>query len=209
MLKSIRRLVKKIKKALVLPMLLVFIITDERAVILSDVHRWVDEELMDEAHDRSDILNLLTLLGLYREFRNLYYFRAFKGNLAGTLAAYALRVFYHPEPTLFIRQASNIGRGLFIQHGFSTIIVATIGDNGWINQQVTIGYNDDTERTPILGKNVRVGAGAKILGPVSVGDNVLIGANAVVVKNVPPNCTVVGVPAYIVKKDGVRVTESL
>lgn len=209
MIKSIRRLVKKIKKTLVLPMLLVFIITDEQAMILSDVRRWVDVELMDEAHDTSDILNLLTLLALYREFRNLYYFRAFKGNLAGTLAAYATRVFYRPEPTLFIRQASNIGRGLFIQHGFSTVINATIGDDGWINQQVSIGYNDDTGRTPVLGKNVRIGAGAKVLGPISVGDNVRIGANAVVVKNVPPNCTVVGVPAYIVKKDGERVTQSL
>lgn len=209
MLKSIRQLVKKIKKTLVLPMLLVFIITDEREMILSDVRRWVNVELMDEVHETLDILNLLTLLALYREFRNQYYYRALKGNLTGMLAAYLTRVFYRPEPTLFIRQASNIGRGLFIQHGFSTVINATIGENGWINQQVSIGFNDDSGRAPVLGNNVRVGAGAKVLGPISVGDNVLIGANAVVVKNIPPNCTVVGVPAYIVKKDGVRVTEPL
>ncbi len=206
---SIRRFVKKIKKIIVLPMMMVYFVSSEKALMRADVRRWVDVELMDEAHDMSDIRNLLTLLALYREFRNLYYFRAFKGNLVGVLTAYLMRVFFRPEPTLFIRQSSDIGRGLFIQHGFSTVINATIGEDCWINQQVSIGYNDDTGRTPTLGNGVRIGAGAKVLGGITLGDHVLVGANAVVVKDVPPNCTVVGVPAYIVKRDGVRVTEKL
>lgn len=206
---SIRRFVKKIKKIIVLPMMMVYFFSSEKALILSDVRRWVDVELVDEAHDTSDLSNLLTLLALYREFRNLYYFRAFKGNLLGILAVYLMRVFFHPEPTLFIRQASDIGRGLFIQHGFSTVINATIGEGCWINQQVSIGYNDETGRTPTLGDDVRIGAGAKVLGNISLGDHVHVGANAVVVKDVPASCTVVGVPAYIVKKNGVRVTEKL
>jgi serine O-acetyltransferase len=62
---------------------------------------------------------------------------------------------------------------------------------------------------PIIGNNVYIGAGAKILGSITIGDNVIIGANAVVTRNVPPNCTVAGVPARIIKRDGVRVKESL
>jgi serine O-acetyltransferase len=61
----------------------------------------------------------------------------------------------------------------------------------------------------VIGDNVRIGAGAKVLGGITLGDNVSVGANAVVVKDVPPNCVVVGVPAYIVKRDGKRVRESL
>ncbi len=209
MVNSIRQFVKKIKKIIALPILGVYFLSSEKEMILSDVHRWVILQLEDTANPHSDIDNLLTLLALYREFRNQYYFRALKGNTAGTLAAYLTRIFYRAEPTLYIRQASNIGRGLFIQHGRSCIINATIGDNGWINQQVTIGYIDETERVPTFGNNVRVGAGAKVFGGISLGDNVRVGANAVVIKDVPANCTVVGVPAYIVKKDGVRVRQKL
>jgi serine O-acetyltransferase len=103
----------------------------------------------------------------------------------------------------------EIGPGLFIQHGFSTIIVAEkIGENCWINQQVTIGYNNQ-DGSPTLGNNVQVTAGAKILGKIMIGDNVKVGANAVVIKNVPANCTVVGVPAYIVKRDNKKTQEPL
>ncbi|MBA3942960.1 MAG: hypothetical protein H0X37_00190 [Herpetosiphonaceae bacterium] len=103
---------------------------------------------------------------------------------------------------------STIGPGLFIQHGFSTIIAAkSIGENCWINQQVTIGYSRD--ECPTIGNNVVITAGAKVLGNISIGDNTVIGANAVVVKNVPPNCTVVGVPAYIIKRDGKKTKEEL
>jgi len=88
------------------------------------------------------------------------------------------------------------------------IIMADIGENCWINQQVTIGYKDKTGR-PNIGNNVRITAGAKVFGNIDIGDNVVIGANAVVTKNVPPNCVVVGIPAYIIKKDGERVRQEL
>jgi len=111
-------------------------------------------------------------------------------------------------PTLYI-YTKDIGPGLFIQHGFATIISAQkIGQNCWINQQVTIGFLNDTDR-PTLGDNVTIYAGAKVLGNVSIGDNSIVGANAVVVKDVPQNCTVVGVPAYIVRRNGVKVREPL
>lgn len=89
--------------------------------------------------------------------------------------------------------------GLIIQHGFSTIINAKkIGENCHIYQQVTIGFNG-TEQ-PVIGNNVRICCGAKVIGGVNIGNNVVIGANAVVVKDVPDNVVVAGVPAKIIKK---------
>ncbi len=103
----------------------------------------------------------------------------------------------------------TIGPGLFFLHGFSTIVSAkSIGNNCWINQQVTIGYTTP-DGAPVIGDNVRIYAGAKVLGDITVGNNVIIGANAVVVKDVPENCTVVGVPAYIIKKNGVKTRGNL
>ncbi|MEN6373145.1 MAG: hypothetical protein ABFD75_00010 [Smithella sp.] len=98
---------------------------------------------------------------------------------------------------------------MFIQHGFSTIISAEkIGRNCWINQQVTIGFSNDTE-SPLIGDNVTIYAGAKVIGKVRIGNNSIVGANAVVVKDVPANSTVVGIPACIVRRDGERVKELL
>ena len=77
-----------------------------------------------------------------------------------------------------------------------------------IFQHVSIGYISETEK-PTIGDNVTVFAGAKILGNVKVGNNSIVGANAVVIKDVPENCTVVGVPAYIVRRNGVKVKEPL
>lgn len=86
---------------------------------------------------------------------------------------------------------------------------AEIGDNCLIYQGVTLGGTgkDKGKRHPTLGNNVMVGAGAKVLGPFKVGDNVKIAANAVVLEEVPPNCTAVGVPARIVKKNGVKINK--
>lgn len=119
-----------------------------------------------------------------------------------------MRILYPSMSTLCINTI-DVGLGLFIQRGFSTIIVAQkIGQNCWINQQLTIGYSND-QKCLILCDNVTVGAGAKVLGGITIGENSIIGANAVVIKNVPPNCTVVGVPAYIIKRNGFSNKELL
>ena len=87
---------------------------------------------------------------------------------------------------------------MLIQHGFSTIITAArIGNNAKIFQQVTIGYNED--KLPIIGDNVEVCCGAKVIGGVTIGNNVMIGAQALVVKDVEDNVVVGGVPAKLLK----------
>ena len=97
-----------------------------------------------------------------------------------------------------IHPGAQIGKKLFIDHGMGIVIgeTATIGDNCTIYHNSTLGGTgkDKYKRHPDLGNNVIIGSGAKVLGPIKIGDNVKIGANAVVLKNVPDNKTVVGVP---------------
>lgn len=108
-----------------------------------------------------------------------------------------------------IHPAAQIGSGVVIDHGMGVVIgeTAVVGDNCTIYQGVTLGGTgkDKGKRHPTLGNNVLVGAGAKVLGPFTVGDNTKIAANAVVLTEVPPDCTCVGIPARIVKKNNQRV----
>jgi len=112
-----------------------------------------------------------------------------------------------------IHPGAQIGKGLFIDHGMGVVIgeTAVIGDNCTIYQNVTLGGTgkDKGKRHPTLGNNVLVGSGAKVLGPFSVGDNSKIAANAVVLSEVPENCTCVGVPARVVRKNNKRVCDDL
>lgn len=109
-----------------------------------------------------------------------------------------------------IHPGAVIGKGLFIDHGMGVVIGETteIGDNVTIYQGATLGGTgkESGKRHPTIGNNVMISAGAKILGPFKVGDNSKIGAGAVVLRAVPENCTVVGVPGRIVKRDDKRVT---
>lgn len=108
-----------------------------------------------------------------------------------------------------IHPGATIGKGLFIDHGSGVIIgeTAELGDNVTLYQGVTLGGTgkEQGKRHPTLRDNVMVSAGAKVLGSFTIGENSKIGAGSVVLKEVPPNCTVVGVPGRIVKKDDVRM----
>ena len=110
-----------------------------------------------------------------------------------------------------IHPAAKIGRGLVIDHGMGVVIGETteIGDNCTIYQGVTLGGTgkDVGKRHPTLGNGVMVGAGAKVLGPFKIGDNTKIAANAVVLEEIPEECTAVGLPAKIVKRQGQRIDE--
>ena len=108
-----------------------------------------------------------------------------------------------------IHPGATIGHRLVIDHGMGIVIgeTAEIGDDCLLYQGVTLGGTgkDQGKRHPTLGNNVLVGSGAKVLGPFTVGDNARIAAGAVVLEEVPPNATAVGVPAQIVRVDGIPV----
>ncbi len=108
-----------------------------------------------------------------------------------------------------IHPGATIGTGVFIDHGMGVVIgeTAIVGNYSLIYQGVTLGGTgkESGKRHPTLGENVVVGAGAKVLGNIQVGNNVRIGAGSVVLRDVPSDCTVVGVPGRIVFRSGVRV----
>jgi serine O-acetyltransferase len=112
-----------------------------------------------------------------------------------------------------IHPAANIGKALVIDHGMGVVIGETtvIGNNVTIFQGVTLGGTgkEKGKRHPNIGNDVVIGAGAKVLGNITVGDNSYIGANAVVIKDVPPNSTVVGIPGRITKQNGKRIDVAL
>ena len=188
-----------------LPHLLLAFWGNRAPLIRSDVERW--SLVRAGASNRSGtrpplVLEFLYLMHYLPEFRNLFYART---GFTGKLFSFLCR----PMESLII-SAGEIGPGLYIQHGVGTVVSARkIGANCWINQQVTVGWGQGSDHPPTLGDNVSLFAGSKVIGNVTVGDNSAVGANAVVVKDVPPNCTVVGIPAYVILRDGVRVIESL
>lgn len=108
-----------------------------------------------------------------------------------------------------IHPGAKIGRGLFIDHGHGVVIgeTAEIGDNVTLYQGVTLGGTgkEQGKRHPTIGNNVMISAGAKVLGSFTVGENSKIGAGSVVLREVPPNSTVVGVPGIIVKRDNKKL----
>lgn len=181
------------------PHLILLATRDKDGLIRADIGRWSDIYMKDIKS--SPAIAFIRLMTIYPEYRNLFYYRVgWLGKIVNPLC--------RPMSTLLI-STDIIGPGLFIQHGFATIISAkSIGANCWINQQVTIGYSN-ADDCPTIGDNVTISAGAKLIGAVTLGNNSKVGANAVVVKNVPANSTVVGVPARIVKRDGKRVNQPL
>ena len=123
---------------------------------------------------------------------------------------------FHPDKNLNenitgieIHPGAQIGRGVFIDHGMGVVIgeTAIVGDYSLIYQGVTLGGTgkESGKRHPTLGENVVVGAGAKVLGNIQIGNNVRIGAGSVVLRDVPSDCTVVGIPGRVVYRSGVKV----
>lgn len=128
-----------------------------------------------------------------KAFRNLTYYRVGRMRI---LLSWLFKGYDHLQITT---QNGSLDGGLIIQHGFATIISAkSIGCNCKIYQQVTIGYNHQLE-APIIGNNVEVCCGAKIIGGVHIGDNVIVGANSVVVHDIPSNSIVAGIPAKVIR----------
>ena len=168
---------------------------DNKVVIKEDFQRNIIQFLHK---NEVNFLNFCELMTFYVMTRNIFYARvAFHHRYYAKF----LGMFASPLPLLDISSTAEIGGGLIVQHGYGTIIAPRkIGKNCWVNQGVTIGYTNDND-CPTLGDNITVYAGAKILGNVRVGNNVIVAANAVVVKNVEDNCIVGGVPAKVIKKN--------
>ncbi|MCI9136722.1 MAG: serine O-acetyltransferase [Lachnospiraceae bacterium] len=144
---------------------------------------------------------MLSYRKAHRQYLKGHYFRARK---ISQKAARRTGIEIHP--------GAVIGKGFFIDHGSGVIIgeTAIIGDNVTIYQGVTLGGTgkETGKRHPTLCDNVMVSAGAKIIGSFTIGENSKIGAGSVVLEEVPPNCTVVGVPGRIVKRDNIKVPRS-
>lgn len=199
-----KRLVISLSAIRLIPHLLVLRTAPNRETIVADLRRW-HRDRPDELAGRTLAWCFVETMTLCPEYRNLFYYRVKRFSYAGSKL---LAVLCRPMSTLFLR-ANEIGPGLFIQHGFSTGVTAErLGRDCWVNQNVTVGFAGD-EGEPVLGDRVQVGVGARVLGGITIGDDVVIGANAVVVKDVPPNCVVAGVPARIIRRDGERVDEPL
>ncbi len=163
-----------------------------RPVIEADVDRWIGVV----APPVSRRWARLALLASYPEFRTLHAYRVRRAGMLYALLGAVAAFLYPGERTLHLA-CSDIGPGLFIQHGFATIVAARkVGRNCWINQQVTIGFTRPEAR-PVIGDDVFVYAGAKVLGDISIGDGARVGANAVVIESVPAGATAVGVPARV------------
>ena len=184
--------IETVRSVAVFPLLLIYRVTDQQGVIDADAARWADVLWIA---DRSRLLG--RLLYAFPEFRSVYYHRLQHGNASGALLARALRLIWRGVDGLDMG-GTVIGPGLFISHGQGTILSAErIGANLQVHQGVTIGWDYRGERRPIVGDDVFIGAGAKVLGAVTIGDGARIGANAVVVSDVPARATAVGVPARI------------
>lgn len=152
------------------------------------------------------VLNLMWLLLFMKEYRNVFYLRMGKKKL--------FLSYLPPLSTLYIwTRSENFGAGTYIQHGFSTVIAAEkVGENCWINQQVTIGWNGSRKYgygCPIIGNNVRVSAGAKVCGKITVGNNSTVGLNAVVIKDVSSNSVVIPSPMLLIQENGDKVYKKL
>lgn len=144
---------------------------------------------------------MLSYRRAHKQYEKGHYFRA---RLISQRAARRTGIEIHP--------GAVIGKGFFIDHGSGVIIGETtvIGDNVTLYQGVTLGGTgkETGKRHPTLCDNVMVSAGAKIIGSFTIGENSKIGAGSVVIEEVPPNCTVVGVPGRIVKRDNMKIPRS-
>lgn len=165
-----------------------------------------------KAHDpaaQSDLVIFLSYPGLHAKWMHTPEHWLWNHNLRAParVLSQVTRLFTGVE----IHPAAQLGRRFFIDHAMGVVIGETtvVGDDCVLYQGVTLGGTgkETGKRHPTLGNNVTVGAGAKVLGNIHLGDNVKVGGNSVVVKDVPNDCTVVGVPGRVVRRNGCRIVE--
>lgn len=192
---------KNIYLILFIPLALIVYIFSSDKYIHGDILIWKKESLEKLGGKVNSLFKVCLLLSSNRIFRSIFYHRLKCMNTSLNIFSRILSIFYWKERLLVI-YTRDIGPGLFAQHGIVTGIAAKkIGKNFMINHMTTIGYTDNFS-APTIGDNVRVYAGAIILGDIHIGDNAIISAGSVVVKDVEANTTVGGVPAKVIKRNG-------
>lgn len=194
-------LIIKLSYIRLLPHLLSYALLNNKikVVINKDLERYYEYYSSDISYS----ILLLRVLNNHKEFRNIFYFR-----LSPALKVY-LSLLARPESNLHMTPYPKMKiapGGILFQHPFSTIINANyIGEGCVFRHNTTLGnVNEDLDSVPTLLGNVNVGASCIIVGKITIGKNVIIGAGTVLTKDVPENSVVVGNPARIIKKDGVR-----
>lgn len=190
-------------------------------IVKQDVIRffYIDKDIDVRTIELSDKKALKLLCGYlkrdYQCFRTLFYYRMSCAKdlpfLLRVLKSFLVRL-YPVRKDFFLWVKTIEPGGVFFHHPFATVINADHVGYGCSFRNGTVVGNTEKDGKivrPYLGNNVNVGANATIIGGITIGDNVVVGAGAVVSKSVPANCVVVGNPAYIIRKNGKKVRESL
>lgn len=177
--------------------------------MLDTINRDLQSAMDHDAAARNKFEVILTYSGFHAilAYRLAHFLHVHRYTLLARIISQLTKFFTGIE----IHPGAKIGKGLFIDHGEGVVIGETtiIGDNVVIYQGVTLGGTgkDKGKRHPTIEDGVMISAGAKVLGPFTVGKNAKIGAGSIVLKPVPANSTVVGVPGRVVKIEGVRVDD--
>jgi serine O-acetyltransferase len=185
----IRKILYFFGQLLFIPHLILFFLSREKELIVLDLYakKSLKKDVLIIGYD----LSLELLLNKY--FRTLFYFRT-----TGFFSK-VLRVFYPKQNTFIIDVHTKIGGGLILAHPYATILNAqSIGNNVYVNHLVTVGEKNNLK--PTIGNNVELHANCTVIGGVTIGENAIIGAGAVVSKDVPENCIAIGNPAQIIEK---------
>jgi serine O-acetyltransferase len=187
---SLSELILALSCVRLVPHISLMLLSSNRDLIWADLDRWGQVRYWPPRNLLSRIHLFAFLMTFRPEYRTTFYLRTGRFGML-------LSVFCRQIQTLSL-EANSIGAGLYIEHGYGTLVSAeSIGENCWINQLVTVGHTDTPDR-PTIGNNVSIRAGATIVGKVQIGDNSTIGANSLVITDVPPGVTVMGVPARII-----------
>ncbi|MDD5730133.1 MAG: serine O-acetyltransferase [Candidatus Omnitrophica bacterium] len=193
-------------------LIVLFILAALKVIVLSILFR---EEILAAKNRDPAAKSSLEILLLYQGLHALINHRVAHAfyNAKLFFIARLISQFSRHFTGIEIHPGAKIGRRFFIDHGFGVVIgeTAIVGNDVLLYQGVTLGGTglEKGKRHPTIGNNVVIGAGAKVLGNIIVGDNSYIGANAVVIKDVPANSTVVGVPGRITKQEGKKIEVSL
>ena len=183
-----------IYKLLLIPHLILYNISKNKDVINHDLQRWSKAK----NNNKSNTGLLLHFLTHSKDFRTIFYFRIqhpFK---------HILNLYCRKDSSFVIDVSTKLKGGILTGHPYCTILNAnSIGENFYVNHLVTIG--EINGKRPIIGNNVSIYTGAIVIGGITIGDHVNIGAGSVVTKSIPDHCTVVGNPAKIIKQNNIRV----